>query len=105
MRRNRRIEEDIQKLGEDLRVARLKRSLPQSVVAERAGIALTTMRQIESGKVSCSIGNYAAVLFALGFGNPFGSLASFEHDPIGEALVNQELPQRARMKKEVNKNA
>lgn len=99
MRKNRRIESSLKKLGEDIRIARLKRSLPQSVIAERAGISIVTLRLVESGAVTVSIGNYAAVLFALGFGTPLADLASFENDPMGEARVLAELPQRARMRK------
>ena len=40
------VEESVIQLGSNLRSARLRRRLPQSVVADRAGISLNTLSKI-----------------------------------------------------------
>ena len=40
------VEESVIQLGSNLRSARLRRRLPQSVVADRAGISLNTLIQL-----------------------------------------------------------
>lgn len=52
-------------MGEQIRMARLRRELPAELVAERAGISRTSLWKVESGDPSVAMGNYAAVLHAL----------------------------------------
>ena len=60
------VTEDILKtMGEQIKLARLRRDLPAKVVAERAGISRASLRNVENGSPSVSIGIYAAVLHAL----------------------------------------
>ena len=61
----------IRKLGRDIRSARLRRRLPMSLVAERAGISVKTLSSLEKGETGVSIGHVAAVIAALGMGTPF----------------------------------
>ena len=60
---------DTQKLlfqmGEQIKLARLRRNLSSELVAERAGISRTTLWSIEKGEPSVAIGAYAAVLHAI----------------------------------------
>lgn len=53
-------------MGEQIKLARLRRSLPAVMVCERAGISRATLWQIEKGCSTVSIGAYCAVLHALG---------------------------------------
>ena len=64
------VEESVRTLGANLKAARLRRRLPQSVVAERAGISLNTLSKLENGDCGIAIGNVASVLQALGLGTP-----------------------------------
>ena len=58
--------EDILKtMGEQIKLARLRRDLPSKLVAERAGISRASLWNVENGSPSVSIGIYAAVLHAL----------------------------------------
>lgn len=58
--------EDILKtMGEQIKLARLRRNLPVELVAERAGISRTSLWNVERGNPSVAIGIYAAVLHAL----------------------------------------
>ena len=93
------VEEAIRTLGANLRTARLRRRLPQSVVAERSGISLNTLSKIENGDCGVAIGNVASVLQALGLGTPFADVASSGLDETGLLLEERRLPQRARRSK------
>ena len=53
-------------MGEQIKLARLRRSLSAELVAERADISRATLWKIEKGDSSVAIGYYAAVLHALG---------------------------------------
>ena len=58
--------EDILKtMGEQIKLARLRRDLPAKLVAERAGISRASLWNVENGSPSVAIGIYAAVLHAL----------------------------------------
>lgn len=60
------VTEDILKtMGEQIKLARLRRDLPAKLVAERAGISRVSLWNVENGSPSVSIGIYAAVLHAL----------------------------------------
>ncbi|MGX8703724.1 MAG: helix-turn-helix domain-containing protein [bacterium] len=59
--------EDILKtVGEQIKLARLRRDLPAALVAERAGVSRATLWKVESGSPAVAMGIYAAVLHALG---------------------------------------
>ena len=94
------VEESVRTLGANLKAARLRRRLPQSVVAERAGISLNTLSKLENGGIA--IGNVASVLQALGLGTPFSDVAAAGDDETGLMLEARRLPRRARQpKKEI----
>ena len=56
----------LEELGENIKLARLRRKLTTDQVCERAGIGRTTLWQIEKGAPNVAIGAYAQVLFVLG---------------------------------------
>ncbi|TSA32610.1 MAG: XRE family transcriptional regulator [Porphyromonadaceae bacterium] len=56
----------LEQLGENIRLARLRRNLSTIQVAERAGITRKTLWSIEKGSQSVSIGHYTQVLMILG---------------------------------------
>lgn len=53
-------------MGNQIKLARLRRDLSMELIAERAGVSLTTLWQIEKGAPSVSMGAYASVLCAIG---------------------------------------
>lgn len=55
----------LHQMGEQIRLARLRRKLSATLVAERAGISRATLWNIEKGSPSVTMGAYAAVLHAL----------------------------------------
>ncbi|OUO51504.1 transcriptional regulator [Desulfovibrio sp. An276] len=87
----------IRKLGRDIRSARLRRRLPMSLVAERAGISVKTLSSLEKGETGVSIGHVAAVIAALGMGTPFSDILDQKNDNFGLLLDEGRLPKRARL--------
>ncbi|MCD8011095.1 MAG: helix-turn-helix domain-containing protein [Lachnospiraceae bacterium] len=60
-----RTREILEIMGEQIKLARLRRNLSMDLVAERAGISRATLWSVEKGSPSVSMGIYAAVLHAL----------------------------------------
>jgi transcriptional regulator with XRE-family HTH domain len=52
-------------MGEQIKLARLRRNLSAELVAERAGISRASLWKVEKGNPSVAMGIYAAVLHAL----------------------------------------
>lgn len=52
-------------MGEQIKLARLRRNLSVDLTAERAGISRATLWKVEKGDPSVAIGIYASVLHAL----------------------------------------
>lgn len=82
-------------MGEQIRMARLRRHLTAELVAERAGISRVTLSNIEKGSPSVAIGSYAAVLHALN-GMDKDLLLVAKDDELGRKLQDLELPTRRR---------
>lgn len=59
-------EEILKTMGEQIKLARLRRDLSTELVAERAGISRSSLWKVESGNPAVAMGIYAAVLHALG---------------------------------------
>ncbi len=78
------VRKQLEELGENIRLARLRRSISVELVAERAGISRATVWAIENGSPSVAIGSYAAVLFALGLSSDLSQVAS--DDEVGRKL-------------------
>lgn len=70
-----------------------------ALVAERAGISTKTLASIEKGETGVSVGNVAAVIYALGMGTPFSELLDQKNDAFGLMLDEERLPKRARLPK------
>lgn len=89
-------------MGEQIRMARLRRRLSVELVAERAGISRATLWAVEKGTPSVSMGSYAAVLHALN-GMDRDLLRVASDDELGRKLQDLELTVRKRApKKERN---
>jgi transcriptional regulator with XRE-family HTH domain len=84
------------KLGGDIRSARLRRRITAALMAERAFTTRMTLRKVEHGDPTVSLGIYATVLFILGLTPRLAELADARTDELGLALEEERLPQRIR---------
>ena len=82
-------------MGEQIKLARLRRKLSAELIAERAGISRATLWAIEKGSPSVAMGMYAAVLHALnGMDRDLALIA--KDDEFGRKLQDLELVTRKR---------
>ena len=79
----------LEKMGENIKIARKRRKLTMIQVAERAGISRSTLYLIESGNPSVAMGAYFNVLRVLGLQDDFLKLAA--DDELGRKLQDLEL--------------
>ena len=88
----------LDELGENIKLARLRRKFSSQQVAERANISRPTLSAIEKGKPTVSIGSYLLVLQVLGLEKDFLHLA--KDDELGRKLqdarisTNERAPKR-----------
>lgn len=80
---------NLEKMGENIKLARKRRKLTMIQVAERAGIARSTLYLIEKGEPSVAMGAYFNVLRVLGLQDDFLKLAA--DDVFGRKLQDLEL--------------
>src|SRR5215469_17805188 len=73
----------LKKLGDDIGIARKRRRLSMTVVAQRAFIGRNTLTRVERGDAGVSIGIYATVLFVLGLADRLNQLADPVTDEVG----------------------
>jgi transcriptional regulator with XRE-family HTH domain len=81
-------------LGENIRLARLRRKFPATLIAERAGIARNTLRAIERGDPSVTFSSYANVLLCLGLEKDLRLIA--RDDELGRKIQDAGLSTKAR---------
>jgi len=84
----------LRKLGEDIAMARKKRRISTTSMAQRAFISRGTLHRLERGDPSVSMGVYATVLALLGFAERLGQLADRSEDALGLDLDEARLPKR-----------
>lgn len=88
----------LEEMGENIKLARLRRKFSPEQVAERANISRPTLSAIEKGKPTVSIGSYLLVLQVLGLEKDFLFLA--KDDELGRKLqdaglgINERAPKR-----------
>ena len=76
-------------LGENIKLARLRRKFSMQQVAERANISRPTLLSIEKGSPNVSIGAYVKVLYVLGLGKDIIEVA--KDDQLGRKLQDAKL--------------
>ena len=79
----------LEKMGENIKIARKRRKLTTTQVAERAAISRSTLYLIESGNPSVAMGAYFNVLRVLGLQDDFLKLAA--DDTFGRKLQDLDL--------------
>lgn len=95
----RKLTEKMQIVGEQIRLARLRRNLSMAQVAERATCSELTLSRVEKGFPTVSIGIYLRVLYALQLDDDILLIA--KEDTIGRGLQDLQLKRRERATKKV----
>lgn len=85
----RKLDQKMQTVGEQIKLARLRRNLSVAQVAERATCSPLTVSRIEKGAPTVAIGIYLRVLYALQLDDDILRLA--QKDEIGRALQDLSL--------------
>ena len=93
----RKLEQKMQVVGEQIKLARLRRNLSVAQVAERATCSPLTVSRIEKGAPTVAIGIYLRVWYALQPDDDILFLA--KDDELGRSLQDMNLPQRERASK------
>lgn len=91
------LEKILQRLGQNIKLARLRRKLSTVQVSERAGIGRTALYEIEKGKPNVNIGYYAQVLSVLGLEQDLLNVA--KDDILGRKLQDANLVVKERAPK------
>ena len=95
----RKLEQKMQIVGEQIRLARLRRNLSVAQVADRATCSPATINRVEKGTPTVAIGIYLRVLYALQLEEDILLLA--QKDELGRALQDLSLKHRQRASKKV----
>ena len=92
------VQKVLTELGENIKLARLRRGLSSELVAERAGISRATLVNVEKGSPSVAMGIYMSVLNSLGLEKDMLLVA--KDDELGRKLQNLKLVTRKRASKD-----
>jgi transcriptional regulator with XRE-family HTH domain len=76
-------------LGENIKLACKRRAYSQSLIAERTGLSRLTVRKIQQGDSTVSIGHYVSVLGVLGMVDELAKVA--RDDELGRKLQDINL--------------
>jgi transcriptional regulator with XRE-family HTH domain len=91
------IERILTTVGEQIKLARLRRKLSSEQVAERAGIGRSTLVRLEKGDAGVSIGHLINVLRVLGLEKDVLLLA--KDDELGRKLQDADISTKNRAPK------
>ncbi len=86
----------LERLGLDIRGARLRRGMAVSDLAARAGASPSTLTRLERGEAGVAVGTLVDVLVVLGLADKLGDLFDVRNDNLGLALTEERLPRRGR---------
>ncbi len=86
----------LERLGQDIRHARLRRGIAVADLAVRAGTSPSSIARLERGDPGVAIGTLADVLVVLGLLERLADLVDIRKDDLGLALAAEQGPRRGR---------
>lgn len=90
----RRVAKNLAIVGEQIRLARLRRNLSMAEIAERATCSELTVMRVEKGLPTVAMGIYLRILFAMDLDESVLFLA--KDDEVGRSLQDLQLKERKR---------
>ncbi len=86
----------MQRFGENVRLARVRRRMGQEELAQACGVTRKTLATIERGAAGASLATALTLLWKLGLLGTTAALADPEADEHGKILEAAQRPQRVR---------
>ena len=86
----------LERLGQDIRGARLRRGIAIADLAVRSGTSPSSIARLEKGDPGVGVGTLADVLVALGLIERLADLVDIRKDDLGLALAAEQLPKRGK---------
>lgn len=99
------VERAIRKLGSDVSLARRRRHISQASLAERIGASVSTIRRMEQGDARVPIHFFARTMQVFGVLEALSQLIDTAQDDIGLTMMDSQLPQRVRAKRQTGSAA
>ena len=96
------VEEILNRLGRNIRTARLRRKLSREELAERVGISRYVLADIEKGKPTTAIAAYLGALWVLGLLRDMREVADPDRDEEGKILERARSPKTAPKRKTID---
>lgn len=90
------VQEALERLGRNIRTARLRRRLRQEDLARRIGVSRFVVADMEKGKPGTAVAAYLGALWALGLLRGMREVADPKWDEEGTILERARGPKRAR---------
>lgn len=90
------VHEALERLGRNIRTARLRRKLPQAELARRIGVSRFVVADIERGKPTTGIVATVGALWVLGLLDQLRAVADPDRDEEGTILERARSPKTAR---------
>ena len=91
-----RVKSALERLGQDIRNARLRRGIAAADLAMRAGTSPSSISRLERGDPGVAIGTLGDVLVVLGLLERLADLTDIRKDDLGLALMSEQGPRRGR---------
>ena len=86
----------IEIIGKDIATARIRRRIPQRLLAQRTMVTAQTIQRLEHGDPGVSIGVVATALWVLGMIDHLSEIASPARDVVGTTEDMRRHPRRVR---------
>jgi DNA-binding XRE family transcriptional regulator len=89
----------LERLGANIRTARVRRRLTQDGMARRIGVSRFVVADIEKGKPTTGVAAYMGALWVLGLLDHMDGVADPDRDEEGSALERARSPKTARSRR------
>ncbi len=96
------VENVLNRLGHNIRTARLRRRLSMKELAERIGVSRYVVADIEKGKPTTAIAAYLGALWALGLLREMREVADPDRDEEGKILERARSPKTAQKRRVID---